>query len=203
MTEECAKWEQEAVRARLSARHDLRILRANAQKKQSQKQVAQQQKKLCAAMKSWTYTGKTTPSDTEIAWLIHSQIAWKGTDFDEEEFWEDLPETDPAHIISLEQKGPEEPSLLPDQTILLLHNVLNELETHGIAIKDQTFSQNWQRKNKKHRGSSRIQEILAKPVKPTPKTEAKLKTKPTPKTKIRIPTRRSALLSGFFGWIEI
>ena len=208
--EELQNWEENTQNQRLKARHIILNKKANSQKTKTEKQTLETQQHLKESIKKWNYLPATEdntikPPNTEIAWMIISQIAWKGTDIEEEELFEDLPETDPMQIINLEKRGPEELSLIPDEKVLLLHNILNELELHGVKIKDKIFSTNWERKGKRHKrtGSSRFKEITEKeempkitnPLFKKEKIIKEIKPKKTGKKK----AKKTSLLSAFFG----
>jgi hypothetical protein len=148
-------WEIEVAEERLSQRHTL-ALAGKAARNKKQAWVRGLAEMLRKEIQRWHYKKRLEPSDIEVAWMIHSQIAWRGPEATEESLWEDLPETDPAAIIEAESEGPETTSEIPPETLLLLRKVLTELEEFGQCIKKERYSENWetgaQRDSKKKGG---------------------------------------------------
>lgn len=136
------KWEEELAERRLLQRHQIALAGKAARNKKVSwiKATADRLRKETA---QWHYRKRLEPPDIELAWIIHSQIAWKGPDAAPETLWEDLPETDPARILEAEKEGPDSGCPIPQETVLLLRNVLTELEAFGHDIKHELFSENW------------------------------------------------------------
>jgi hypothetical protein len=170
------------------------------------------------AMRSWVYRKKTPPPRIEVAWIIYSQLGWKGYDIDEEELWEDLPETDPLEIMEICEDIDNSNSLgietveplIEEETILSLRVVLNTLAEEGIDIRKNYFSNNWVRAGKKHVGG-RIQEIAARTKQPweiekdnqnSKATLIKKSKESIPKKKQITKRNKTSILSSFFGIIK-
>lgn len=183
-------WENEIATARLTQRHLLRIKSANSRKKKH-RQTQNEIQRLAQAVKQWKYRPSLLPPDIEVGWILHSQVAWKGTEITAEELWEDLPETDPARIIELDAAGPEMESIIPDETVFLLKRILDDLAKHGIDIRKERFSENW-----KLQGSGGNNKGKSSPKKPKPIKYTKVKPL-IPKGSNKGP-KKSPLLSDFF-----
>jgi hypothetical protein len=209
------KWERHWEEKRLwqSSLLEINRLKSNKRRKEN---LQKKQRELLKAMKKWVYLKKTRPTRVELAWIIYSQLGWKGYELDEEELWEDLPETDPLEIMELceaiDKKREigiyiEPESVIDDETLLSLRTVLNDLAAQGVDIRKEYFSKNWARKNKKHVGG-RIQEIAARDKQPWEMTKEnnqyhgllikKTKTK-SKKMKTKVNKKKSSILSSFFG----
>lgn len=175
------------------------------------------ERELLNGMRSWIYLKKGRPTKIEIAWIIYSQLGWKGFELDEEELWEDLPETDPIEIMelcqeldnhrSLSMESP--PTLIEEETLLSLRIVLNALAEEGVDIRKLYYSQNWARRGRKHVGG-RIQEIAARTKQPweialqeerAKSVLVKKSKNKNPKKQKRIKKNKSSILSSFFGII--
>jgi hypothetical protein len=163
-------------------------------------EIKSRETELKTELKKWVYrNGSQKPPSIEEAWIIHSQIAWKGTEATADELWEDMPYTDPALIQFLLEEGEE--SILPNDTLLQLHKSLLQLEQLGIHIREEFFSLNWEKNKKTHKGG-RFLEVRRKlkayqtspkeRLKPLPpKKEKSVKKKPKKASK--------SLLLGLFG----
>lgn len=176
------RWERQVHEERLIGNHLVVVNKDKQWKKTKPKIKSLEQYLLKAITNKWTYVKSSPIPSIELAWIIYSQIGWKSPfqslndpyTLEEEELWEDLPETDPLEISLLcreilnkeiinEEDTVE--SLIPTETLFCLKNVLDELASHGIDIREESFSKNWIRNKKRHRSgknSGRIQEILAK-----------------------------------------
>lgn len=143
MPESHYKWEVEVAEQRMSERHQLVIASRAARNKKTGwiRSIAESMRlEIC----KWHYRPRLEPPDIEIAWIIHSHIAWKGSEASPLDLWDDLADTDPTVVIAAEKEGPDSQSPIPQSTILLLVKVLNELESFGYRIKGAKFSENWQ-----------------------------------------------------------
>ena len=137
------QWETEVAENRLCQRHILSLAGKTARNKKRAwvRPIAEELKQ---EIGRWHYKKQLEPPDIEVAWIVHSQIAWKGPGATGETLWEDLPETDPVRIMEAEREGPETDCPVPQETILLLKKVLSELEEFGHDIKNMAFSENWE-----------------------------------------------------------
>jgi len=131
------------------------------------------EQELLAEIKTWVYTrpNETTPP-LEEAWIIHSQIEWKGSLATAAELWEDMPFTDPAVIQFMLQNNEE--SLIPLKTLESLQASINKLQQIGVPISNQFFSLNWSKNHKTHKGGRflEVKRILA-PYQTSPKEKLK------------------------------
>lgn len=137
------KWESEVAERRMSERHRLALAGKAARNKRAQwiRPLAEELRK---EVGRWHYRRRLAgPPDIEVAWIIHSHIAWKGAEASPETLWIDLPETDPARVLEAEKEGPDTSSPMPQETLLLLKHVLEELEEFGHRISSERFSENW------------------------------------------------------------
>jgi len=210
------RWERRIEEKRLWQSSLLETNRLSLLNKRKNK-LREKEKELLRAMRSWTYLKKTPPPRIELAWIIYSQLGWKGYDIEEEELWEDLPETDPLEIMELCQEIDNHrnlglaaiDTLIEEETLLSLRVVLNALAEENEDIRKSYFSQNWIRKNKRHVGG-RIQEIAARTKQPWEMALQNERAKSVlinkskekePKKEKRTKTKKSGILSSFFGII--
>jgi hypothetical protein len=176
------RWERQVHEERLLGNHYLATQREKHWLQIKERMKSLEKKLLKGISSNWTYTKDSKPPPIELAWIIYSQIGWKAphinpasdNSLEEEELWEDLPEIDPMEISllcqeieqnELDQSQETIDSLIDTDTLFCLRRVLNELSTHGIDIRNESFSKNWIRKKRRHRntkGSGRMQEILAR-----------------------------------------
>jgi hypothetical protein len=210
------KWERHIEEQRLWQSSLLETNHLEVLEKRKRK-LREKEKELLKGMRSWVYLKKTPPTKIELAWIIYSQLGWKGYDFDEEELWEDLPETDPLEVMELCQEIEEQRNLglevdeplIEEETLMSLKVVLITLAEEAVDIRKCYFSQNWARKGKKHVGG-RIQEIAARTKQPweilrderqnSTSLIKKSKEKPPRKEK-RVKKQKQSILSSFFGLV--
>lgn len=166
----------------------------------SRSEIKNRETDLKRELKNWVYkNGTKKPPSIEEAWIIHSQIAWKGPEATPEELWEDMPYTDPALIQFLLEEGEE--TILPSHTLLQLHTSLLQLEQLGIHIRDEFFSLNWEKNKKTHKGG-RFLEVRRKLK--AYQTSPKERLKPLPPQKEKAQKKKpkkasKSLLLGLFG----
>jgi len=173
------RWERAVHEERSLGNHFVLVQSEKHWEKTKERMKTIEQSLLEGIGKNWVYVKNSPPPPIELAWIIYSQIGWKGPHhnespepiLEEEELWEDLPEIDPMEICLLcqeientDHETKEVESLLDIETLFCLRSVLQELTLQGIDIKEETFSKNWARNKKRHKAnkSGRIQEILAK-----------------------------------------
>ena len=173
------RWERAVHEERSLGNHFIFVQGEKHWEKTKEKMKTIEQSLLEGIEKNWVYMKNSPPPPIELAWIIYSQIGWKGPHhndsleniLEEEELWEDLPEIDPMEICLLcqeienaDSEAQEVESLLDIETLFCLRSVLQELAVQGIDIKEETFSKNWTRNKKRHKAnkSGRMQEILAK-----------------------------------------
>jgi hypothetical protein len=226
-TSERERWERAVQEKRLAANHWV-ACEMEKFRRQKAAELRRKEKELRAGiLGKWNYVKKgedgkpTEPPDVEIGWIIHTQLAWKGREVEEEELWEDLPETDPTEIVTLCEEAKEAEdlgldadgvieSVVPDEKVRVFGKVLEEMASQGIDIRKETFSLNWVRAGKRHkRTGGRIEEIKSrdKTSKEALLAEEQAKTrlvKPGKEkvkvTKKKIKAKKSwGMLSSFFG----
>jgi hypothetical protein len=211
------KWERALEEKRLWNNSLVEIHRLEYLHKRKVK-LREKENYLNKAMDTWVYLRKGTPPKIELAWIIYSQLGWKGLDLDEEELWEDLPEIDPIEIMELCTEIDNHrtlnievpPTLIEEETLLSLRVVLNTLAEEGLDIRKYHFSQNWARRGKRHVGG-RILEIAArtKQAWEIARDHEKSKTVLVKKSKEKMPKKvtkikrnKNSILSSFFGIIN-
>ena len=174
------KWERAVQERRLAANHWV-ACELERYRRQRAAELRKKEKELRSGIKEkWVYLPKDKdgkslePPDIEVGWIIHTQLAWKGRDLEEEELWEDLPETDPSEIVTLCEEAKEAEdlglnpdgvieSVVPDEKVRIFGRVLEEMAAQGMDIRKEAFSLNWARAGKRHKKTGgRIEEIKAR-----------------------------------------
>lgn len=136
------EWETLTVENRLTQRHKLALAGKAARGKKSA-WIGELAEKLYKEVAQWRYRKRLEAPSIEVAWIIHSQIAWKGPWADTEDLFDDMAQTDPIRVLKAEAEGPESESPIPQETLLLLGNILREMKNFGKDIQKEEFSKNW------------------------------------------------------------